>query len=100
MINTTPNTTLPSHLKIYRGPAEASAAVHADEAHTDETHTNEAHTDEDCVTVSVGEALPLIADAIASERTWLTDFEHDDITISRDLYEVLSAYQYFRRPSA
>lgn len=85
MINTTPNTTLPSHLKIYRGPAETPAAV---------------HTDEDTVTVSVGEALPLIADAIASERTWLTDFEHDDITISRDLYEVLSAYQYFRRPSA
>ncbi len=77
-----PNNTM---LKIYRGPAEASAEV---------------HVDEDTVTVAVGEALPLIADAIASERTWLTDFEHDDITISRDLYEVLSAYQYFRRPSA
>lgn len=74
-----------SHLKIYRGPAEMPAPV---------------QQDEDVVTVSVGEALPLIADAIASERTWLTDFENDDITISRDLYEVLSAYQYFRRPSA
>ncbi len=80
-----PNTNLPSYLKVYRGPAELPAPV---------------HSDEDTVTVSVGEALPLIADAIASERTWLTDFEHDDITISRDLYEVLSAYQYFRRPSA
>ncbi|NOZ40629.1 MAG: hypothetical protein GXP24_10450 [Planctomycetes bacterium] len=86
MINTTSNT----KLRIYRGPAEVPATAQADE-----THTNE-----DTVTVSVGEALPLIADAIASERTWLTDFEHDDITISRDLYEVLSAYQYFRRPSA
>jgi len=74
-----------SRLKLYRGPRETPTL---------------AHTDEDCVTVSVGEALPLIADAIASERTWLTDFEHDDVTISRDLYEVLSAYQYFRRPSA
>ncbi len=81
-----PNTKTPSnHLKLYRGPVELPEPTHADE---------------DCVTVSVGEALPLIADAIASERTWLTDFEHDDITISRDLYEVLSAYQYFRRPSA
>lgn len=71
-----------SYLKLYRGPVE----------------TPQAH--EDTVTVSVGEALPLIADAIASERTWLRDFEHDDITISRDLYEVLSAYQYFRRPTA
>lgn len=74
-----------THLKIYRGPAEVPAPT---------------ETDEDVVTVAVGEALPLIADAIASERTWLTDFENDDITISRDLYEVLSAYQYFRRPSA
>ena len=76
-----PNT----NLKIYRGPAETPAPV---------------SSDEDSVIVSVGEALPLIADAIASERTWLSDFEHEDITISRDLYEVLSAYQYFRRPSA
>ena len=74
-----------THLKIYRGPVEVQSPVQGDE---------------DTVTVSVGEALPLIADAIASQRTWLADFEADDITISRDLYEVLSAYQYFRRPSA
>ena len=74
-----------SHLKLYCSPEEAQSS---------------AHTSEDCVTVSVGEVLPLIADAVASQRTWLEDFEHDDITISRDLYEVLSAYQYFRRPSA
>ena len=74
-----------SHLKLYCGPTESQAS---------------AHTAEDCVTVSVGEVLPLIADAVASQRTWLEDFEHDDITISRDLYEVLSTYQYFRRPSA
>lgn len=74
-----------SQLKIFRGPEQEPAPV---------------ESQEDTVTVAVGEALPLIADAIASERTWLTDFEHDDITISRDLYEVLSAYQYFRRPSA
>ena len=74
-----------SHLKLYCGPEESQLA---------------SHTAEDCVTVSVGEVLPLIADAVASQRTWLEDFENDDITISRDLYEVLSAYQYFRRPSA
>ncbi len=73
------------HLKLFRGPEE-----------TETVHS----LGEDVVTVSVGEALPLIADAIKCERTWLSDFEHDDITISRDLYEVLSAYQYFRRPSA
>ena len=28
------------------------------------------------------------------------DFTDDEITISADLYEVLLAYQYYRRPSA
>ena len=74
-----------THLKLYRGPEETELAP---------------HTPEDCVTVSVGEVLPLIADAVNNERTWLSDFEHDDISISRDLYEVLSAYQFFSRPSA
>jgi hypothetical protein len=44
--------------------------------------------------------LPLLADALASRRTWLRDFEEDEITISSDLYEVLLAYRHFRRPSA
>jgi hypothetical protein len=50
--------------------------------------------------VNVGEVLPLLADAIASERTWLSDFENDEITITADLYEVLLAYQYYRHPAA
>lgn len=80
---------MPTHLRIYRGPVEQ------------DTHVSAKHeVSEDSVTVSFGEVLPLIVDAVRSERTWLGDFEHDDITISRDLYEVLSAYQYFRRPTA
>jgi hypothetical protein len=53
-----------------------------------------------CVTVPVGEVLPLLADAIQSRRTWLGDFDDDPMTISTDLYEVLLSYQHFRRPSA
>jgi hypothetical protein len=30
----------------------------------------------------------------------LDDFRDDEITISSDLYEVILAYQHFRRPSA
>jgi hypothetical protein len=44
--------------------------------------------------------MPLLIDAIQSERTWLRDFAEDDVTISMDLYEVLLAYQHYRRPSA
>ncbi len=52
------------------------------------------------VTVSLGEILPLLADAFESRRVWLHDFEHDPVTISSDLYEVLLAYRYYRRPGA
>ena len=76
-------------LRIYRGPAEPTSTTH--------TASN---TGPNTVTVSLGEVLPLLADAVASQRTWLGDFTDDDITISADLYEVLLAYQYFRRPAA
>jgi hypothetical protein len=52
------------------------------------------------VTVPLGEIFPLLADAVRSERTWLRDFSDDEITISSDLYEVILAYQHYRRPSA
>jgi len=52
------------------------------------------------VRVSLGEVLPLLADAVVSNRTWLTDFKDDEIAISSDLFDVLQAYRHFRRPSA
>ena len=81
----------PSHLRIYNGPAESPAA---------QPTTSTSASGKQCITVPMAEVLPLIADAVASERTWLRDFADDEITISTDLYEVLLAYQYFRRPSA
>lgn len=77
-----------ANLKIYRGPAATKAPVRS------------ASSSPATVTVNVGEVLPLLADAVASRRTWLTDFEDDEITISADLYEVLLAYQYYRHPAA
>jgi hypothetical protein len=78
-----------THLRIYRGPSESSAAVRTASRIGNST-----------VTVNVGEVLPLLADAFQSQRTWLGDFEDDEITISADLYEVLLAYQYYRHPAA
>lgn len=74
-----------ARLKIYHAPEESSGGVQSSD-----------HT----VTAPVGEILPLLADAIQSERTWLKDFENDEVTISSDLYEVLLAYRFLRRPSA
>jgi hypothetical protein len=77
-----------TNLRIYRGPIEETSAPRS---------TNPAR---ETVTVNLGEVLPLLADAVASRRTWLSDFEDDEITISADLYEVLLAYQYYRHPAA
>lgn len=78
-----------TNLRIYRGPEEEQTPVRT--ASTARPAT---------VTVDAGEVLPLLADAVASRRTWLRDFEDDQITISSDLYEVLLAYQYYRHPAA
>jgi hypothetical protein len=76
-------------LRIYRGPADKTDSIRT--ASTTSPAT---------ITVNVGEVLPLLADAVASQRTWLSDFEDDQITISADLYEVLLAYKYYRHPAA
>ncbi len=52
------------------------------------------------VTLPVGEVLPLLMEAVGSRRAWVDDFADDTLIISSDLYEVLLAYQHFRRPSA
>ena len=72
-------------LRVYHGP-EGISAPRSKPDHS--------------VRVSLGEVLPLLADAVNSNRTWLRDFESDEIEISTDLYEVILAYQHFRRPSA
>lgn len=62
--------------------------------------TLQATAPEQGVRVTLGEILPILADAVASNRTWLTDFEADELTISSDLHDVLQAYRHFRRPGA
>lgn len=76
-------------LRIYYGPSDET------------TQTLEAGTPTcEKVTVPLNEVFPLLADAVRSERTWLRDFADDEVTISTDLYEVILAYQHYRRPSA
>jgi hypothetical protein len=76
-------------LRIYNGPADQTLPT-----------LDEGPTGRRNVTMSVGDILPLLADAVESRRTWLRDFEDDEITISTDLYEVLLAYQHYCRPGA
>jgi hypothetical protein len=73
-----------AQLRVYFGPEQE--AVPAPAANT--------------VTVPLGEILPLLADAHNARRTWLGDFSREAVQISADLYEVLLAYQHYRRPPA
>lgn len=75
------------HLRVYYGPEE-------------EVQTAAFDRPTESVSLPVGEILPLLADAVQSDRTWLRDFDNDEISISTDLYEVLLAYQHYRRPGA
>lgn len=77
-------------LRVYTGPdaePSANAFIHSG-------------IQPNTVRVTLGEVLPLLADAVASNRTWLTDFEADEISISSDLHDVLQAYRHFQRPGA
>jgi hypothetical protein len=79
-----------NHLRVYYGPQEDASTL----------SIAESQVKRETVTVHLMDVLPLLSDAIQSERTWLRDFADDDMTISMDLYEVLLAYQHYRRPSA
>ena len=68
-------------LRLYCGPDEVSTLP------------------EPQMTIRLGEMTRILRDAVRSDRTWLHDFEDDEVQISTDLYEVLSAYTHLR-PSA
>jgi hypothetical protein len=55
---------------------------------------------EPSVRVRLGDLLPLIALAKKHNYLWLQDFIDDEVTVTSDLYEVIRAFGYQRRPSA
>lgn len=48
------------------------------------------------VRMRLGDVSRILADALRWNRTWLSDFSEDEIEVSQDLYEVLSAYLEMR----
>jgi hypothetical protein len=51
------------------------------------------------VNVRLGQIVDILADAVRSNRSWLSDFEDDEIQVSSDLYDVICSYRNLR-PSA
>lgn len=48
------------------------------------------------VTIKLGDISRALIDATRWNRTWISDFADDEIQISSDLYEILSAYIRYR----
>lgn len=48
------------------------------------------------VTVRLGDISRALIDATRWNRTWVSDFADDEIQVSTDLYEILSAYMRLR----
>ncbi len=67
-----------TQLKLYTGEGEA------------------AFVEEPKVSMRLGEMAQIIGDASRFKRTWLSDFEDDEVQVSADLYELLSAYWQLR----
>ena len=54
-------------------------------------------TDEEKVSIPLSAIYDALRDAILNDRAWIQDFQDDEVTISQDFYEVLTAYQRYRR---
>jgi len=51
------------------------------------------------VSVRFGEIRRALTDAVRWDRTWLRDFEDDQVSVSSDLYEIIANFTRLR-PSA
>lgn len=51
------------------------------------------------VSMKFGEFFQIVSEASRFKRTWLHDFEEDEVRVPEDLYEVLSEY-WTLRPGA
>lgn len=77
-----------SRLRIYYGPDQDAETLRSPA------------TQVETISVPAGELFPLLASAVRDGRAWLADFADDQLQIPLDLYEVLLAYQHYRRPLA
>ncbi|MBX7071962.1 MAG: hypothetical protein K1X71_02350 [Pirellulales bacterium] len=76
-----------SQLRVYYGPETSAPAAAGSKANPS------------TATLQLSDVLPMLVDAARHQRAWLADFMEDEITISTDLYEVILAYQHYRRPA-
>ena len=82
---------MPSRLRLYTGFEESNLQTLDDCPETlDECPA------ENCVAMTFGELAQIVAHAAKTRRTWLKDFAEEDVQVSNDLYEILTAYSRLR----
>jgi hypothetical protein len=78
-----------SYPRIYYGPDDSRSVS-----------VEESKPAKKTVDVPLSELLATLVDAARKQRSWVDDFRDEEVTISTDLYEIILAYQHYRRPSA
>ncbi len=48
------------------------------------------------VTMNLGEFCQILSHALRYDRTWLQDFEREQVQVPEDLFEVMTAYWHLR----
>lgn len=64
---------------------------------TDEHAKPHSHAVEATVTIQVKDLIPALREAVSNRLAWIHDFQDDPIVVSKDMYDVLIAYQNIRR---
>ena len=73
------------HLRLFRGPETTEAESKPQPGRW--------------VRVRLQDIYPLLSEALRSKRTWLRDFDEEELHISQDLYDCIRAFDHCR-PSA
>lgn len=59
-------------------------------------HCDESVLQQPQVTMRLGEMAVMLDDARRHNRTWLQDFEQEEVQVPADLFEVMTAYWQLR----
>lgn len=87
-------------LKLFSPPAENRSPEGALVSSHAPSGTPDTKPEQPTMPVAIRDLVPLLVDAYQTDRTWLKDFERESIQVTPDLYDVLLAYQQFRRCDA
>lgn len=76
-------------LRVYYGPQDTRSVP-----------LSSVRNDSSTVDITLHELQSTLIDAVEANRAWPEDFRDEKLTISTDLYEIISAYRQMRRRSA